>query len=89
MHGCRCGVAEGDLAEPQDQRAEATSRPSTRRMASSGWRAKVELTTRNSLMKMPSGGRPAIADHAKNQPPAEHGMRSRSDRSCRRASVCP
>ena len=35
--------------------------PSTKGMASSGARAKVELTTRNSLVKMPNGGRPAMA----------------------------
>src|SRR4029434_7928701 len=35
--------------------------PSTRGMASSGSRAKVELTTRNSLMNTPKGGRPAMA----------------------------
>src|SRR5262245_55998144 len=35
--------------------------PNTSTMASQGARAKVEVTTRNSLMKMPSGGNPAIA----------------------------
>ena len=40
----------------------ATSSPNTSTSASTGERAKVELTTRNSLMKTPSGGRPAIAN---------------------------
>ena len=36
--------------------------PKTNGMASKGWRAKVELMTRNSLVKMPKGGKPAIAN---------------------------
>src|SRR6185312_12855284 len=39
----------------------AIIRPNTSGTAKSGWRAKVELTTRNSEVKMPKGGRPAMA----------------------------
>ena len=43
-------------------------------MASSGSREKVELTTRNSLVKMPKGGRPAIATTPTTRVPAERRM---------------
>ncbi len=45
-------------------------------IASSGARAKVELTSRNSLMKMPSGGKPAIATTPITRPqPSQDGSR--------------
>lgn len=51
-------------------------RPSTKGRASSGSRAKVELTTRNSLMKMPSGGIPAIATTPSTKPQPSRGWLS-------------
>ena len=41
---------------------------------SSGSRAKVELTTRNSLVKMPSGGRPAMATTPSTRPQPSTGL---------------
>ena len=62
------GLAERDPVQAQEQCPEATSNPNTSRSASSGWRANVELTIRNSLMKMPIGGRPAIATTPSTDP---------------------
>ena len=50
-----------------------TRMPNTSMIASSGSRAKVELTTRNSLMKMPSGGRPAMATTPSTRPQPSTG----------------
>ena len=43
-------------------------------MASSGCRANVDVMIRNSLMKMPNGGMPAMAIDAQHEAPAEHRM---------------
>ena len=72
--------AAGRLAEGEAAQAAGTARrrrPACRRRA--GWRAaaaraKVELTTRNSLMKMPSGGRPAMATTPSTRPQPSSGM---------------
>ena len=70
-------LAEGEAAEPQQQRAEGDEQTEDERDREQGWRAKVELTTRNSLMKIPSGGRPGNCDDAEDQAPAEHRVRHR------------
>ena len=64
----RCEGAAPGLGSPNampwsrsSSAPKARIRPNTSGMASSGWRAKVELTTRNSEVKMPNGGRPAMA----------------------------
>src|SRR5262245_51813255 len=46
----------------------------TSTIASQGWRAKVEVTTKNSLMKMPSGGRPAMATTPSTSPQPSTGL---------------
>ena len=71
------GLAEGQPVRRSSRAPKATSRPNTSGIASSGSRAKVELTTRNSLMKMPNGGRPAMATRrrAPGPSPAPGGSR--------------
>src|SRR5262249_9389887 len=48
--------------------------PTTRTIASQGTRAKVDVTTRNSLMKMPSGGSPAMATTPSTKPQPSTGL---------------
>ena len=70
------GSPKAMRVEPQEQRAEARSGGrTTRMMREQGSRAKVELTTRNSLMKMPSGGRPAMATTPSTSPQPSTGLR--------------
>jgi len=52
---------------------KASRRPNTSAIASKGCRAKVELTMRNSLMKMPRGGRPVIATTPVTRPQPSAG----------------
>ena len=74
-------LAEGDARCRRSISApKPTSRPNTSRIASSGSRAKVELTIRNSLMKMPSGGRPAMATTPSTRPQPSTGWLSVSPR---------
>src|SRR5262249_35628821 len=49
------------LFNRRNRAATPTRMPKTSTSASAGARANVELTTRNSLMKIPSGGKPAMA----------------------------
>ena len=72
------GLAESHALEPQQQaRRRRRADRATRGMASNGARAKVELTTRNSLMNIPSGGNPAIAKTPTTRPQPSSGWRHR------------
>ena len=66
-----CGSPKATPFSRSSSAPKASSRPSTSRIARSGSRAKVELTIRNSLMKMPSGGMPAMATTPSTSAPAE------------------
>ena len=84
------GLAEGEAVQPQEQRAEARpagARP--RRMASTGARAKVEVTIRNSLMNRPSGGRPAIATTPRPRLQPSTGCDDGQAADVGHASACP
>src|SRR5437773_721955 len=78
--GCLCfgaraaRLAESDTIQAQEQCSEANEQSGNNRIPSSGWRAKVELTRRNSLMKIPSGGRPAIATTPSTRPQPSTGL---------------
>ena len=68
------GRAEDDALQPQQQRAQRRpAGPAPAGSASSGCRAKVELTTRNSLMNTPIGGKPTIARTPSASPQASSG----------------
>src|SRR5215472_5787255 len=62
------------LFSRRNSAANPTSIPNTSTSASPGARAKVELTTRNSLVKIPSGGSPAIATTPRIKSPAKDRM---------------
>ena len=66
------GSPNAMLLSRRNSAPNPTRMPNTSMIASHGSRAKVELTTRNSLMKMPSGGRPGDGHDAEHQAPAEH-----------------
>ena len=67
-------LAEGELVQAQQQRAEGDQQAEHQRGSpAAAARAKVELTTRNSLMKMPSGGRPAMATTPSTRPQPSTG----------------
>ena len=61
----------------------------TSRTASQGERAMVEVTTRNSLVKIPKGGSPADGGDRRDQHPAERGMRCGSRPRIVDLSACP
>ena len=63
---CPAGAAAARRRRP------AARRPAAARAAAA--RAKVEVTTRNSLVNTPNGGRPADRHHAEREAPGEHRM---------------
>ena len=80
------GEASPDAAAARRRRPAGRARA---RAASDGARAKVEVTTRNSLMKMPKGGRPAMATTPATSVQPSSGWLIRSGRRSRRCAGCP
>ena len=73
----RVGLSERQRLDPQDKRhRRRASRPMPKQSpeGDSELRAKVDVTIRNSLRKMPNGGKPAMASTPITSAPAERRM---------------